>query len=578
MLRYLRVFRQRRGRVVGLLILSIFAVILEAVFPWAAKFMIDDILPSGNRRLLVAACVGILVCGLLWLAISGIRDYGTRVLLGWFVTRMKRMLMQHLVLLPLPRLRALKVGGIVSRLQADTEGMQGLIQNLILTPFHALLMLTVSVVSLSLLNWEVMLICLSLGSFAIALSYGFLLVMLPYRKDLREEIARIGSRLTNTFEAIHVVRAFNRERSEARTYATRSHLNWRRTLHADVINLVAVRLSGLSQWVLMSALWLTGGYMVIGGHMRIGELMAFFFFMNLLFQPLFMIVGTLGQMQRTLACTERVFDVLDEPLGMPDREGARAGIRFEKNICIEGVEFRYADGTQALRGVNLVLPIGSTMAIVGPSGAGKTTLAFLLARFYDPSSGRIVVDDLDIRDYQLRAYRTTVGLVPQDILLFDTSVYENIAYGGPSAGPDDVFAAARAAHCHDFIEELANGYDTDVGELGANLSAGQRQRIAIARALVRKPRLLILDEPTAHLDPENESCIRTTLQGLAGQCTVVVIAHRLSTALSAARITVMEKGLAVETGTPSELLTTDSVFRRLYEADLAPAATPGTAG
>ena len=577
-LRYLRVFRQRRRRVIGLLILSFFAVILEAVFPWATKFIIDDILPAGDQRLLVAVCGGILVCGLLWLALSGIRDYGTRVLLGWFVTRMKRLLMQHLVALPLPRLRELKVGGVVSRLQADTEGMQGLIQNLILTPFHALLMLTVSVVSLSILNWKVMLICLFLGSFAILLSYGFLLVMLPYRKDLREEIARIGSRLTNTFEAIHVVRAFNRERSEARAYATRSHLNWRRTLHADVINLVAVRLSGLSQWVLLSALWLAGGYMVMGGHMRVGELMAFFFFMNLLFQPLFMIVGTLGQMQRTLACTERVFDILDEPVGMPDRAGARAHVGMRSDIRVEGVQFQYPDGTRALKGVDLVLPVGSATAIVGPSGAGKTTAAFLLARFYDPSQGRIVVDGLDIREYRLRAYRAAVAFVPQDILLFDASVYENIAYGNPKAEPDAVFAAARAAHCHEFMDELEKGYDTDVGELGGRLSAGQRQRIAIARALVRNPRLLILDEPTAHLDPENELYVRRMIQGLAGQCTVVVIAHRQSTALAAPRIAVMEEGKVVEIGVASELLAADGAFSRLYGAEPEQGAVPGTAG
>ena len=562
--RYFSVLHDFRLRLLLLMFLSLLTVTESLIMPWVTKFVVDDILPRKDFSLLAWLCVGLLAVTLLAVGIRLLEGYVSRSLLGAFVNRMKRLAMRHLQRLPLERLQELKVGGIVSRLQSDTEGMRGLFRNVLLVPFQALAMLVLALVSMAIMNWQVTLVCLAFSVLIVGCALAMFTVMMPFRKALREETAGISAHLTETFGGIQVVRAFQTEKAEARAYAVTSHLNWRKTLYGDVADMLVHRSVGTVHGLLVVAVWLSGGYFYIQGSMKLGELMAFFFLINLLFGPVFMIVRSMASMQTTLACTERVFDLLDEPIGTPDSPNAVPVTRRDRTIEFRHVTFDYPDGTRALTELDLTIEHGKMTALVGPSGAGKSTTINLLMRFYDVSDGAVTVDGTDVRDVTLASYRRLFGLVLQDVFLFDGTLFENIAYGRPDAGRDQVEAAARAANAHEFVARLDKGYDAVIGERGIKLSAGQRQRVSLARAILLDPQILVLDEATSSVDSESEALIQQVLRDLFRGRTTVAIAHRLSTVLDADRIVVLDKGRKVEEGRHGELLRQRGRYHELY--------------
>jgi ABC-type multidrug transport system fused ATPase/permease subunit len=319
-----------------------------------------------------------------------------------------------------------------------------------------------------------------------------------------------------------------------------------------MLNRLVVTLHG----VLTVSIWLFGGYQYIRDPqaMPLGSLVAFITFSGWLFQPIFQIMGSFAEVQTGMACAERIFDLLDEPVSMPDPPRAREICRIERDIEFRGVCFAYPNGGAALHELNLIVPRGKVTALVGPSGAGKSTVTNLVMRFYDPSDGRIIVNGHDIREYALSSYRSMMSLVLQDVFLFDGSVADNIAYGKPDATRAAIESAATVANCHEFIAELENGYDAVIGERGARLSGGQRQRIALARAVLTDPQLLILDEATSNLDSESEALIQDALTRIFKNRTTLIIAHRLSTIIDAHKIVVLSEGRKVEEGTHRDLL------------------------
>lgn len=563
-LRYIRSLRQQRGRLALIIALMLFGQLLRSAMPLSPKIMMDYVLPRRDVSLLVACCGMLLAIGVSQIGLELIRDILTRTLTGNFVTQTKRRMMRHLQFMPLERLQELKVGGIVSRLQSDSESMAGLLFQGLLTPLNALVMFSIAAASLFYINWRVAIVCLAMSGLIILVSYVYFNFMRPYWKALREDIATLGAHATETFSGMPVVRAFCRERSEARLFSLETHLLWRKTLHGNVLSAGVHRSVWTVYWLINISIWFYGGYEFTRNRMTIGDLMAFIAFVEWFFQPIFMIMFSLTEMQNSLACAERVFDLLDEPLAMPDRPEAKVLQRIDEGIHFEGVSFDYPDGTRALTDVTFTIPQGKVTALVGPSGAGKTTITNLVMRFYDVTEGAVQVDGVDLRELRLGHYRRLLSLVLQEVFLFDGTVRENISYGMPEATQDTLEAAARVAHCHDFIAEFDKGYDTIIGERGVKLSGGQKQRVALARAILTDPQLLILDEATSNLDSESEHLIQDALRHIFAQRTTLVIAHRLSTIMDADKIVVLDKGAVVEQGRHDELLDRRGRYWELY--------------
>ena len=564
LLRYLQELRGQRGRLVVLLLMGILGVLLRATLPWTGKFMIDYVFPSRSAGLLVGTCALLGLIAVTQVLLSLLQDYTSRSLSGNFTVKIKRQVMKRLQSLSLARLQELKVGGVISRLQSDTEGMSQLMFHGLLTPLQAILFLIVGLGSLLFLTWKVTLICLAFCAIVVLCAWLYFNVMRPFQRGIRQQQADIQGRATEVFSGIQVVRAFGRERSEAHDYTTATHLLWRKGLYANVLSMFVHRTVWAIYWVLNVVTWLTAGYYVLQNQMTVGDLVAFVAFIEWLFHPIFMVMHSIAALQSNMACTERTFDLLDEPEPMPDRPNAVDVEEFRRGLRFEEVVFDYPDGTHALKGVSFEIPTGKVTALVGPSGAGKTTVTNLVMRFYDVTEGRLTVDGIDLRDLRLGAYRRRISLVLQDVFLFDGTVRENIAYGKPDATQPDIEEAARISHCHEFISELEDGYDTVIGERGVKLSGGQKQRIAIARAVLVKPQLLILDEATSFLDSESEALVQDALRHIFTTCTTLVIAHRLSTIMDADKIVVLDAGEMVEEGTHAELLQRRGRYWRLY--------------
>jgi ATP-binding cassette subfamily B protein/subfamily B ATP-binding cassette protein MsbA len=371
---------------------------------------------------------------------------------------------------------------------------------------------------------------------------------------MRKDRQGIEAQVVETFSGIRVVRAFRRQRRESREYAVAHHTVIRKQVLSNLTHMVmTVGWGFLIPGTALLVIWY-GGTRLLAGEVRIGEIMAFQMYLFMLLDPVSQIVHSYGDTQRALAAMERTFDMFHQPIDKPDRPHARLVHRPIRQLAFEDVGFEYVLGRPVLNDIDLAVEAGQTVALVGPSGAGKTTLTDLVARFIDPTEGRILLDGVDLRDLKLASYRSLLGVVQQEVFLFDGTVRDNIAYGKRSASLDQVIAAAKTANAHGFIVDLPKGYDTLIGERGVKLSGGQRQRLSIARALLADPEILILDEATSNLDTESEQLIQAALVELFANRTTFVIAHRLSTITHADLIVVLSAGRIIELGTHSDLM------------------------
>jgi len=372
-----------------------------------------------------------------------------------------------------------------------------------------------------------------------------------------------------TFSGIRVVRAFGREIRELRDYMNGRHAVLRKELFAHRRELIIWTSWGLLLGGVNVVIVWYGGYLNLQGRASIGDIMAFQWYSFLLLNPVWNIVNSFSELQRSLAAMERVFEVLALESDKPDRPGAHDAPPVVREIRFEDVEFEYRPGRPVVRDFDVTVPGGSVTALVGRSGAGKTTVTDLVARFHDPTRGRLLLNGEDIRDLRLKSYRHLLALVQQDVFLFDGSVRDNIAYGRNDATDAEVEDAARRANAHEFIERLPDGYETFVGERGVKLSGGQQQRLAIARALLASPQILILDEATSNLDTESEQLIQAAMATLLAGRTTFVIAHRLSTIRRADLILLMEDGRIIERGTHAELMAAGGVYSAMVLRQMA---------
>jgi ATP-binding cassette subfamily B protein/subfamily B ATP-binding cassette protein MsbA len=563
---YFRWLRPHRDAVGVLFLLALMVAGLEMIEPLFMRFIIDRVLlnpelspASRLPRLHLAGAVFLAVIVLSKLA-SFLKDYRQRLLNVRVMLSLRRALFGRLLHLPLPRLWDMKTGGILSRLTGDVDTTTGLLQMAIMSPALSTLRLTIAVGVLLTLNWRLALMAVAVIPGAMLMSFASARRIRPIYRAVREDVEEIDGRVGETFSGIRVVRAFGRERRELLDYMTARHTVLRKELFAHRRELLL-----WASWGLLIAgvnvviVWY-GGYLNAVGRASVGDIMAFQWYTFLLLSPVWNIVNSFSELQRSLAAMERVFEVLAMEGDKPDRTGAREAPRELREIRFDGVEFEYREGRPVVRDFDVVVPGGSVVALVGRSGAGKTTVTDLVARFHDPTRGRILIDGSDIRDFRLRSYRDLLAIVPQDVFLFDGSVRDNIAYARPGATDAEVEDAARRANAHEFIVKLPGQYETFVGERGVKLSGGQQQRLAIARAILASPRILILDEATSNLDTESEQLIQASMATLLAGRTTFMIAHRLSTIRRADMILLLEDGRIIERGSHEELMSARGVY------------------
>ncbi len=484
----------------------------------------------------------------------------------------RRLAYQHILYLPLHRIHALKSGGATSMLRDDAGGVGDLIFNMLYNPWQAIVQLIGSLVILILVDWRLLLAGLLLLPVVYFTHRTWIYSVRPLFRDVRNQRQHIDGASTETFGGIRVVRTFAREFTETKRFVLSNHLLvrqqlmvWWRTRLIEIIWEVIIPMSSM-------ALLLYGGWQILQGKLTIGDLMMFLIYLTMLLGPIATLAGSAVQFQNNLAGLDRILDLLAQSRELADRPNATRLVKstVQPRLTLENVGFHYPDHDRwVLRGIDIEIPAGQTVALVGRSGAGKTTLCNLVARFYDPSEGRILLSGQDLRDIQLRSYRGLLGIVEQDVFLFDGTVLENLAYGRRGARRDEIEKAAQMAAADQFIAELPQGYDTMIGERGVKLSGGQRQRLAIARAILADPKILILDEATSNLDSENEQLIQQSLNQLFQQRTSIIIAHRLSTIMRADQILVLDNGGVLERGTHAELMETSGAYAKMVNLQTA---------
>jgi len=573
---YLRWLWPYRWAVGAVFLLALVGAGLQMIEPLFMRFIIDRVLlvtglDAGARlsRLHLAGALFVVVIVLSNL-IGMLKDYRQRLLNVRVMLSLRRALFDRFLHLPLPRLWNMKTGGILSRLSGDVDTTIGLLQMAIVSPAISVIRLVIAVAVLLTLNWRLAVTALAIIPGAMLMSFASARRIRPIYRSVRKDVEHIDGRVGETFSGIRVVRAFGGELRELLDYMRGRHTVLRKELFAHRRELLLWTSWGLLVAGVNVVITWYGGYLYVAGRASIGDIMAFQWYTFLLLNPVWQIVNSFSELQRSLAAMERVFEILNLEHDKPDRPDARDAPAVVREIRFEHVEFAYREGRPVVRDFDVTVPSGSVIALVGRSGAGKTTVTDLVARFHDPTRGRILLNGADIRDFRLRSYRDLLAIVQQDVFLFDGSVRDNIAYGHHHATLAEVADAARRANAHEFIAKLPDGYETFVGERGVKLSGGQQQRLAIARALVASPQILILDEATSNLDTESEQLIQASMATLLAGRTTFVIAHRLSTIHRADLILLMEDGQIVERGTHEELMraggTYHDMVRRQMEA------------
>lgn len=550
------------------MVFGLFCMIVAAaaylVVPWLIKNVVDEVLQAKDMMMLNLVVAAILLVFL----VRGFATYGQTYTMSYIGQRViidiREALFKHLQRLDQAYFDRRKTGVIMSNLTNDVGALQAAIVDNLISFITEGVTLVGSLVSMILLDWKLTLVTLIIVPVVLGIINIFGKRLRVAGHDVQGRIADITSLLQETISGIRVVRSFARESYEVKRFENENQRNFRAVMRATKLTSLLSPMVEFSAAIAVTVILWYGGYSVVTGLISAGSLIAFLIYAINLSNPVKRLSQVYGNIQKAMAAGDRVFAILDtEPL-VKENPNAKPLPEVTGQVEFDHVSFSYDGEKNAITDVNLKVDPGQIIAIVGPSGAGKTTIANLLPRFYDVTEGSLRIDGIDVRDVTFQSLREQIGLVPQDTMLFNATVKDNILYGRLDATDDEVFEAAKAANALEFIDKLPDGMQTMVGERGNSLSGGQRQRIAIARAILKNPKILILDEATSALDTESEKLVQEALERLMKGRTAFVIAHRLSTIKNADRIVVLKQGRIEEFGTHEQLLNRDGLYRHLY--------------